>query len=85
MRILGMVRRQFKDTDKECFTLMYSTFIRPHLEYAIQVWSPYKRRDIGCLEKVQRRATKLVKGLKNCSYEVRLAKLVLTDAEEEIS
>jgi len=82
MRILGMVRRQFKDTDKECFTLMYSTFIRPHLEYAIQVWSPYKRRDIGCLEKVQRRATKLVKGLKNCSYEVRLAKLGLTTLEE---
>ena len=45
MRVLGMVRRQFKDMDKECFTLMYRTFIRPHLEYAIQVWSPYKRHD----------------------------------------
>ena len=68
MRILGMVRRQFRNMDKECFTLMYRTFIRPHLEYAIQVWSPYKKHDIDCLEKVQRRATKLVKGLKNCSY-----------------
>jgi len=44
MRILEMVRRQFKDMDKECFTLMYRTFIRPHSEYAIQVWSPYKTR-----------------------------------------
>ena len=45
--------------------------------------SPYKRRDIDCLEKVQRRSTKLVKGLKNCSsYEVRLTKLGLTTLEE---
>jgi len=83
MRILGMVRRQFKDMDKECFTLMYRTFIRPYLEYAIQVWSPYKRRDIDCLEKVQRRATKLVKGLKNCRHELRLTKLGLTTLEEK--
>ena len=52
MRILGMVRRQFKNIDKECFRLLYKTFVRPHLEYAIQAWSPYKKRDIECLEKV---------------------------------
>lgn len=81
-RILGMVRRQFKNMDKECFILLYKTFIRPHLEYAIQVWSPYKRGDIECLEKVQRRATKLVFALRNCSYEDRLVKLGLTTLEE---
>jgi len=81
-KAMGMVRRQFKDMDKECFTLMYRSFISPHLEYAIRVWSPYKRCDIDCLEKVQRRATELVKGLKNCSYEVRLTKLGLTTLEE---
>jgi len=81
-KLLGMVHRQFKDMDKECFTLIYRTFIRPHLEYAIQVWSPYKRCNIDCLEKVQRRATKLVKGLKNCSCKVRLTKLGLTTLEE---
>lgn len=82
MRILGMVRRQFKNMDKQCFILLYKTFIRPHLEYAIQVWSPYKRGDIECLEKVQRRATKLVFALRNCSYEDRLVKLGLTTLEE---
>jgi len=82
MKILVMVRRQFKNMDKECFTLLYRTFIRPHLEYAIQVWSPYMKRDIECLEKVQRRATKLVSWLKNCSYEDRLVKLGLTSLEE---
>ena len=33
------------------------------------VWSPYLRKDIECLENVQRRATKLVKGMKHKSYE----------------
>ena len=82
MKILVMVRQQFKNMDKECFTLLYRTFIRPHLEYAIQVWSPYIKRDIECLEKVQRRAIKLVSRLKNCSYEDRLVKLGLTTLEE---
>ena len=82
MRILGTLCRQFKDMDKECFTLTYRTFIRPHLQYTIQVWSPYKKRNIDCLEKVQRRGTKLVKGLKNSSCEVRLVKLGLTTLEE---
>jgi hypothetical protein len=78
MRVLGMVRRQFKDLDRECFIILYKTFVRPHMEFAIQAWSPYLKRDINCLEKVQRRATKLVKGLKKFSYENRLARLGLT-------
>jgi len=50
-----------------------------HLEFAIQAWSPYFKRDIECLEKVQRRATKFVKGFKSLGYESRLHKLGLTN------
>ena len=53
-----MARRQFRLLDKGSFLIIYKGFIRPHLEYAIQAWSPYLRRDIDCLEKVQRRATR---------------------------
>jgi len=64
--------------DKECFTILYKSFVRPHMEFAIQVWSPYLKSDIECLERVKRRATKLVKEFRKMSYEDILSKLKLT-------
>jgi len=51
-RALAMVRRQFKELYAQSFLIIYKGFVRPHLEYAIQAWSPYLRRDIDCLERV---------------------------------
>ena len=51
--------------------------VRPHLEYTNSVWSPYKLGDIKEIEKVQKRATKLVINLKNMSYIDRLQHLKL--------
>jgi hypothetical protein len=47
------------------------------LEYASSVWNPHSKEDIEALEKVQRRATKLVKAIKHLNYEDRLKKLKL--------
>ena len=77
-RILGMVNRQFKHLDKKGFLIIYKGYIRPHLEYAIQAWSPYLKGDIDKLEKVQRRATRLVSGYKRLPYDERLRRLGLT-------
>ena len=82
MKILGIIRRQFKNMDKETFLILYKGFVRPHMEYAIQAWSPHFIKDIDCLEKVQRRATSLIKGFKKYSYEDRLLMLGLTILEK---
>jgi len=43
-KVLGMIKRQFRILDKSSFIILYKNFVRPHLEYAIQAWSPYLHR-----------------------------------------
>jgi hypothetical protein len=60
---------------------LYKIFVRPHLEYAFQVWCPYTVGDINELEKVQHRVTRLLPQLKALPYEDRLKRLNLTSLE----
>ena len=51
---------------------LYEALVRPKLEYCVLAWCPYLKKDIDKLEKVQARATKLIKDCRNFSYEKRL-------------
>jgi len=81
MSVLGMVKRNFRRLDMDSFNVIYKGYIRPHLEFCIQAWSPFLAKDKLVLENVQRRATKLVCGVKNKSYKERLRVLGLTTLE----
>ena len=81
-RIIGMVRRNFKRLDKKDFLLLYKTYIRPHIEYCVQSWSPHLSKDIKHLERVQKAATELVPSMKSLSYDERLKRLGLTTLQK---
>ena len=58
-QILGLIRRNITYKGKKLIIPLYKTIVRPHLEYCIQAWRPYRKKDIDTLERIQRRATKM--------------------------
>ena len=75
--IMGLIRRAYTYLDEENFLLLYKALVRPHIEYANQVWAPHLKKHIVEIENVQRRAAKLIPGFKNLTYEERLKRLNL--------
>ena len=63
--VLGIIKRNFIYMDHTSFLLLYKSMVHPHLEYANSVWFLYQKRDITEIEKVQKRATKLIISLKH--------------------
>ncbi|MES9905973.1 MAG: reverse transcriptase family protein [Sedimenticola sp.] len=80
-RNLGLIFRTFTYLDKDMFVQLFKSLVRPHLEYATPVWSPLLKKDRIAIENVQRRATKMVNGFRNYSYQERLLKLGLPSLE----
>ena len=76
-KVVGIIRRTFCHLDKEMFLTLYKAQVRPLIEYANQVWSPRLNKHRDSIENVQRRATKLIPGMKNKTYEERLELLKL--------
>ena len=80
-KILGLIGRNIAYKEKRLIIPLYKTIVRPHLEYCIQAWRPYRKKDIDTLERIQRRATKMIPELRDLSYEERLKECGLTTLE----
>ena len=63
-KMIRMLKNTFINRDIKLWKQLYTSMIRPHLEYAIQVWNPYQIGDIDIIEIVQRRASKIPKSLR---------------------
>lgn len=76
--ILGQMSRSVHYRDKVTWIRLYKTYVRPHLEFAVQAWSPWLVKDIDMIEKVQERAVNMVVGLRSNDYQGKLCELNLT-------
>lgn len=76
-RILGLIRHTFRNLDCKTLPILYKTIVRPLLEYGNQTWGPFNMADRKLLERVQRRATKLIPEVRHLPYQERLRVLAL--------
>ena len=82
-QILGLIRRNITYKGKKLIIHLYKAIVRPHLEYCIQAWRPYRKKDIDTLERIQRRTTKMIPELRDLSYEERLKECGLNNSRDK--
>ena len=76
-RVLAVIRRSFAQIDEVTLPLLFKSLVRPHLEYGNLVWGPFNRADQKAVERVQRRATRLMSSIRHLEYPTRLRLLRL--------
>ena len=72
-QIIGLIRRTITYKEKQLIVHLYEAIVRPQLEYCIQAWMPYRKKVIDKLERIQRRATKIIPELRYLRHESRLS------------
>jgi hypothetical protein len=77
-----MLAAAFRTKTRKSWKLIYCAYVHPHLEFAVQAWCLYPRKDIDAIERVQRHATKMIPEIRHLSYQDRLGALNLTTLED---
>ena len=70
--VLGQILRAFHFRNKLVLSKLFKSFVRPILEYAVAVWSPWTEADCLLLEKVQRRVVRMMCDVRGDTYEEKL-------------
>ncbi|XP_072107366.1 uncharacterized protein [Mobula birostris] len=79
--MLAFISRGIEYRNRDVMLRLYKVLVRPHLEYCGQFWSPYLRKDVLTLERVQRRFTRMIPGMRGLRYEEHLSALGLYSLE----
>ena len=84
-RRMGMIKRNFRFKSRNVMLPLYKSIVRPHLNCCVLAWRPhYYRKDIDKLEKVLRRAPRMVEGLEGYSHSDRLRILGITILGDQV-
>jgi hypothetical protein len=83
--VLRQIERNFHYRDRNVFVKLYKQYVLPHLEFSTPAWSPWLRADIDKLENVQKKAVKMISGLRGREYEERCKEIGLKTLEERRS
>jgi ribonuclease P/MRP protein subunit RPP40 len=79
--IMARISRAFTYCDRKIWMGLYKTYVQPHLEFAVEAWSPWEQFR-HCLERIQEKAVKQVNGLLGKTYEERLTELGIESLEK---
>ena len=80
-KVLGIIKRSYDDKSIANLLPLYKALVRPHIEYCVQAWRPYYQKDVDNLEKIQRRATRMMEEVRGMDYEEQLRQTSLVTLE----
>ena len=80
--IIGLIRRTFSYLDGPLFKKLFTTFVRPHLEYGQVIWTPHMKKYVTILENVPHQATKLLDGFHHMSTQKEKTESAIAGLQE---